>query len=221
MNKEIISPVLKEVEAINTMLNQLNRKLGEAEKTRTLLNEETLNEQKILDYKQEIKVLRKVIDDLTKESTSASMVKSRFLEILNSILANILHLDEKLLDLDEEYLPVFEEGRLSSKAGREDIDKSKSVKKILGYYTAVVEFSLKYGSFHPRLLLLDTPRQDELDFTIFSKILEYWIDLKHYGKPYQIVITGAEFPITIKTIAEFHNPVASEDYSKPEKYSVM
>jgi len=84
-----------------------------------------------------------------------------------------------------------------------------------------LEYSLAYGSLHPKLLILDTPRQDELDFTIFGQIFAYWNRLAHYGKPFQIITTGSEFPPNSGYVLdEFHNQKASNDYSEPDKFSV-
>jgi hypothetical protein len=126
-------------------------------------------------------------------------------------------IEEKLLGLDEDYLPFFEK---ENKSGRADIGSSKNLKRILGYYTAVLEFGLQYGSLHPKLLLLDTPRQEELDFPIFTNIIEYWESLHKYDNPYQIIVTGSEFPINTAVIDEFYNPETSGDHSKAAKFSV-
>lgn len=77
------------------------------------------------------------------------------------------------------------------------------------------------GSIFPKLLILDTPHQDDLDMTIFSKILAYWNTLSRYNKPFQIIITGSEFPPNAgRILGEFHNQQASNDKSKSDKFSV-
>jgi hypothetical protein len=140
---------------------------------------------------------------------------------MSKILRDVLNLEEKLVGFDELYTPLFEDGKILLKAGREDINKSKGAKVILGYYTAVLEYSLLYGSIFPKLLILDTPHQDDLDMTIFAKILAYWNTLSHYKKPFQIIVTGSEFPPNSgRILGEFHNREASDDKSRPNKFSV-
>ena len=221
INKEVISPVMKATDVINSKLNQLNKLLGEAENIRSLLQQERDIAEKIKTDVVKAEVIQKNIDELMKNRVTASEVSKRFIEIMDKILVDILNLDEKLVGFDELYTPTFENGKILLKAGREDINKSKGAKVILGYYTAVLEYSLKYGSYHPKLLILDTPRQDELDMSVFSKILNYWSGLSHYGKPFQIIIAGSEFPPNAgRIIEQFHNRQASGDYSKPDNFSV-
>lgn len=221
INKEVISPVMKATELINLKLIELNKTLGEAENISASLEQEKVIQQGINDDAVAINENQKAIDNLMKDRLTAAEVKSRFTSIMSKVLTNELNLEEKLVGFDELYTPLFEGGKILFKAGREDINKSKGGKVILGYYTAVLEYSLQFGSYHPRLLLLDTPRQDELDMTIFSKILNYWNQLSSYSKPYQIILTGSEFPANAgRIIAEFHNQQASGDTSKPDKFSV-
>lgn len=221
INQEVISPILKETEYMNTKLNQFSIVLGEAQNIQSLLEQEKGIVAKIESESAKVEEIQKRIDELTKNRVTAPEVKKRFLEVMDRILVDVLNLDEKLVGFDELYTPTFENGRILLKAGREDINKSKGAKVILGYYTAVLEYSLKYGSYHPKLLILDTPRQDELDISVFSKILNYWNDLSRYNKPFQIIICGSEFPPNSgRIIDEFHNRQASGDQSKPDKFSV-
>lgn len=221
LNREIIGPIIQASESINLKLNELNKSLGEAENICTLLDQEKNIAESIEYNASRINAIQAEIDELEKNRVTATEVKTRFLEIMSRILVEELNLDEKLVGFDELYTPIFENGKILFRAGREDINKSKGAKVILGYYTAVLEYSLKFGSCHPKLLLLDTPRQEELDMSIFSKILSYWNALSHYNKDFQIIITGSEFPPhSERIIAEFHNRQASGDSSRPDKFSV-
>jgi hypothetical protein len=221
LNKEVISPVMKATEAINAKLMGLNKALGNAENIATLIQQEKNIQQSATENSQKMDLIQKAINDLLKDRVTATEVKLRFLGTMERILRDELNLQEKLVGFDRLYTPLFENGKILFKAGKEDINKSKGAKVILGYYTSIIEYSLKYGSYHPRLLMLDTPRQDELDLSVFAKILNYWASLSSYNKPYQIIITGSEFPTNNgRLIAEFHNQQASGNKSKSDSFSV-
>ncbi len=222
INKEIISPVMKEIEGINSKLNQLNKQLGEAEKIHSLIQQEKINANKVKRCSEEIAVLGKFLEELTDKRLSSSEVTPKFVELMSTILKDVLNISEKLDGLDNKYSPLFKGDTILNNLSSGDIEKSKRVRVILAYYTTILEYGLKYGSNHPKLLILDTPRQDELDMNIFSKIIDYWKGLSRYNKTYQIIITGSEFPQNCGCIIdEFHNPIESEDSSKPAKFSVM
>lgn len=222
INKEIISPVMQEIEAINSQLNQLNKSLGEAEKISSFLQQENKISDKIKEFEKNIPLLKDILEKLISERTKIAEVKSKFVDIMNKILKEVLNLDDELEGLNNKYTPVFKGDSILNDLAHGDIEKSKRVRVILAYYTTILEYSLKYESNHPKLLILDTPRQEELDMTIFLKIIEYWKDLSRYNKIYQIIITGSEFPQDCGCIlASFHNPIESGDTSKPAKFSVM
>jgi hypothetical protein len=221
INKEIVSPIMQKTEIINSKIIDKSKSLGEAEKVRSLLNLENDILNMIAENSQKIESTEKAIAELNKGRVNTATGISNFKEIMSRILREQLSLEEQLSGFDELYTPLFESGKILFKAGREDINKSKGAKVILGYYTAVLEYSLAYGSPHPKLLILDTPRQDELDLTIFAQIFAYWNSLTNYGKPFQIITTGSEFPPNSGHIlGEFHNQKASKDYFLPDKFSV-
>jgi len=220
LKTDVITPILKITQSIDVELNALNKQLGEAENISGLLQQEKETKQFIKDTSLKIQQIQHVINELRKDRIPAEEVKTRLSDIMTHILSDELNLDDKLHGFDRHYIPITGDTK-PMKAGREDINKSKGAKVILGYYTAILEYSLKFGSYHPKLLLLDTPHQDELDMSVFGKLLNYWDRLSVYNKPFQIIITGSEFPANVgRIIAEFHNGQASGDHSKPDKFSV-
>ncbi len=219
INKDVVSPVVKELEIINSKLIQLNKSLGEAGKVNSYLKQESQISRNIISSNQQIDELTKSITELTDNRPEVVEVKGRFLELLGRIFSEF-NVNLKLVDLNERYEPLFAENE-DIRPGLADVNKSKGGKIILGYYTAVLEYSLKYSSPYPKLLILDTPRQDELDMTVFSKIIAYWKNLSSYKKPYQIIIAGSEFPSNCDCILDdYHNQEESDDYSKPNRFSV-
>jgi hypothetical protein len=219
INKENVSPVVRELEKINEKLNSLNKSLGEAENINSFLKQEEEINNRISLMNNKLDQIEKSIETAKKERPNVDEAKSRFIAILNNILKEILHVNEEVIALNERYEPEFSGGNI--KPGHQDVNKSKGGKIILGYYTTVLEYSLKYGAVFPKILILDTPRQDELDMTVFTKIIEYWNGLARYKKPYQIIITGAEFPENCNCIIdEFHNQKISGNYSKPDRFSI-
>lgn len=225
INKEIIFPVLQKIENINSALNTHNKSLGEAEQINSLIKDLQYAKDAEKQAQEDIRTKQKELNEVKKEENFAVKVKDEFTTIFKSVLETVLFLPDKVKGLNELYLPEFEDNNPLNRIGKEDIDKSKAAKVVLAYYTTILEFALKYGGKHPKLLMLDTPRQDELDMSVFANILNYWDGLKKYKKEYQIIITGSEFPeaspIKELIIEKFHSQESSGDMSKPDRFSIM
>jgi ABC-type molybdenum transport system ATPase subunit/photorepair protein PhrA len=69
------------------------------------------------------------------------------------------------------------------------------IRIILSYYLALLKTSLKYknSTNHPFLLILDEPRQQNLDFETFNHFLEQLDSIKKdYPKQFQLILASSE-----------------------------
>ena len=225
INKEIVSPVLRKVEIINVQINDLREKLGKSKQINSLVQNESYLKQQISNNKIQIEQITSEITKVKEASEFAKKVKEKFEKLLEEILKDTLNYPAQVNGLNQYYLPNLEEQMFDPNLG-EGLKRSQILRVVLGYYTTILEYSLKYGSPHPKLLILDTPREEELDMVIFEKVLSRWINLKNYNKKYQIIITGNEFPPENKEISNciittLHNQKESGDTSKVDKFSIM
>lgn len=225
INKQIVVPLLREIEEINLKLQQLNQDLGETRQLNRILNRKNELSQQVIKVSESLIDIKDKITKTKKSADYAKEVKSNFSALFEKIISNVLHHPTKVVDYDELYVPELHEQEIFDLRMGEDIKSSQKLKVILAYYTTVLEYSLLHGTPYPKLLLFDTPRQEELDMTIFTELLTYWVDLSHHNKPYQIIITGGEFPskeqrVLNCIIDKFHNQQESGDTSKPNRFSI-
>ncbi|OXS72149.1 hypothetical protein B1B01_07075 [Priestia filamentosa] len=92
------------------------------------------------------------------------------------------------IDLDD-YYPKIEGVNLYNITS-----SSGLVRIILSYYLALLKTSLKFKNSinHPFILILDEPRQQNLDFDTFNHFLEQLFDIKKdYPKQFQVIIASS------------------------------
>jgi hypothetical protein len=85
------------------------------------------------------------------------------------------------------FLPIINDHSYKSKSAvQKDI-------AILGYFYALLRFSLEVGTNIPRFLVVDTLRQDDLDGSMYEKILRKFKDLEHrYTEKFQAFVVTRE-----------------------------
>jgi len=132
INKEIVSPIMQKTEIINSKIIDKSKLLGEAEKVRSLLNLENDIIKMIEESSQKIESTEKSIIELNKGRVNTITGLSNFKEMMSQILKEQLNLEEILDGFDELYTPLFEDGKILFKAGREISIRVKVQKSSLG-----------------------------------------------------------------------------------------
>jgi UDP-N-acetylglucosamine 2-epimerase len=69
------------------------------------------------------------------------------------------------------------------------------IRIILSYYTALLKTALNYADSvqHPFMLVMDEPRQQNLDIETFNKFLALFEELKkEYPNKFQVIIASSE-----------------------------
>ena len=84
---------------------------------------------------------------------------------------------------ERDYLPIMNNRGYKSKSATQ-----KNI-AILGYYYALLRFSLESSSNIPRYLVIDTLRQDDLSPALYEKVLRKYKELEEiYHKGFQLFI---------------------------------
>lgn len=104
-----------------------------------------------------------------------------------SVIDNIY---EKIIIDPESYYPKIEKVNLYNITS-----SSGLIRIILAYYIALLKTCLEYSEStnHPLFLILDEPRQQNLDINTFNKFLEQFDLLKgEYPKKFQVILASSE-----------------------------
>lgn len=179
--------LLKEKEEIDNHISDLRRKITNAKADKALDREK-------LDYfEKEFKDILFELDFL-KDGFDANKVedidKSKFLDKKKKGLSVIDEIYEQIKIDSEDYYPKIEGINLYNITS-----SSGLIRIILSYYLALLKTCLKYKSStnHPLLLILDEPRQQNLDMDTFNKFLDQFKCLKKkYPKQFQIILASSE-----------------------------
>jgi hypothetical protein len=157
--------------------------------------------------------IRKIDDDLAeilerKQQQARQIEEShQVIRDLQSALAAFVHSikirDLGTIEIDpEDYSPKIagRSYKLLSTTQRDLI--------ILGYYYALLRVSLSRATNHPRLLVIDTVRKDDIDQDTMIKCLTQFEELKNlFGVPFQVIVAMREVPAEFRKYIqlELHN----------------
>ncbi|GAB6427930.1 hypothetical protein bcgnr5378_13750 [Bacillus cereus] len=176
----------KEREGIHTHIKKLKRE------KRNISQGEILDADKLKFFQEAFKVIlfnldflkngfdKKKIDNLD-EKIKGKPKKGK------SVIDNIY---EKIIIDPESYYPKIEKVNLYNITS-----SSGLIRIILAYYIALLKTCLEYSEStnHPLFLILDEPRQQNLDINTFNKFLEQFDLLKgEYPKKFQVILASSE-----------------------------
>jgi ABC-type Mn2+/Zn2+ transport system ATPase subunit len=196
----------REVGRINNEIKQLEKDKKRVEEYNVLLESITRTEKEIEQLKAEIQKLKSKQQDEEKRLTYFQQSFKSRLKELDFIKIGISkeyketekdnreEIAEKIyreikIDRDN-YLPKLEDRNLYNITS-----SSGLIRIILAYYVALLETGLHYSekTNHPLLIILDEPRQQNLDITTFNKFVNIFEKLrKKYKGKFQLIITSSK-----------------------------
>lgn len=165
------------------------------EKKKDALQKEEQDKEKLRFFEKEFKKLLKKLDFLRQ-----GFEEKRIEEIKEDIKKNegideeqetvIKDIYKKIKIDAKDYYPKIEGRNLYNITS-----SSGLIRIILSYYTALLKTALKYktDTHHPFLLILDEPRQQNLDIETFNAFLKELYSLqKNYPNQFQVILASSE-----------------------------
>ncbi|MEG1567721.1 MAG: hypothetical protein RR347_08560 [Anaerovoracaceae bacterium] len=212
---DYVNPYLEQIELLNYEIGNRNRLVSELEQNQKMFDEVDRIEQLLKDKETAVDNLKANIKKLSEVTPDKQVVlngvSSRFSEILKAF--SFPKLSNSYVD-SKTYLPYVRGLKY------DDIGSLAGVTLItMAYYLAILLEGLSDDSFHPNLLLLDSPRknlgaktrhdeEDEFkDEKIFNAIIQCFIDIdKKYHSSLQLIVVNNGYPEFLPNehiIAEF------------------
>lgn len=178
-----INELTKELTEVNIRIERIGRYEAEQQKLRATIEKALVAQQEV----ERVTPRRGGgVDDSRLIEIRGELTKqfSRWLDVLNA--QNISQ-------------PVYFDEELNLNLGREKFTENSSTsgstrtRVVLAFHAAVLETSLLLQGTHPRFLVLDTPKQNELDADDLKSYVEQYQSLsQRYGTPVQLIVAATE-----------------------------
>jgi len=193
------TPGIKEIEDNSESIGRMQVEKENLEKMKTL-------ETKLIEIGENIEPLKVLKDQLTLENRtqkdSTVALKKEKIEKIENYMSYFLerakYTNFQTVKLDNSYLPKVN--------GHSYDDKSASEKAmaIIAYHYAFLRFALEDGINFPDFLMIDTPKQQEMQDFRYEPMLESFSELETDGNKFQLIITMVNLPPAMKRLEQYH-----------------
>lgn len=214
-NLEKDRKIIEAYENLLISINNLNIRIKSITKSLKDAENEEEDELKIRHFENKFKEYLKEIDFLKYENVKSEVKNDRPVEEKIEVNSSEEPINISLVGIQNDIKPIEEQSEINpvtlSYFNRLKIDRtdfkpkidteniynltsaSGLIRIINAYYLAFLETCLHFKSktFHPGILLLDEPRQQNLDAGSYKKLTKLYGDLKiKYSQQYQIIFTS-------------------------------
>ncbi|NRF34941.1 hypothetical protein HRF58_09510 [Bacillus velezensis] len=185
--------VLRKYENITKEKNEVADKMKNLKKyIKDAKASEDLDNKKLETFKEKFKNILFELDFLKDGFDTAKVddLDKSIKEKGNKTVSVITRIYEQIIIDREDYYPKIDGVNLYNITS-----SSGLIRIILSYYLALLKTSLLYkdSTNHPFFLILDEPRQQNLDFDTFNHFLEQLYEIKEeYPKQFQVIIASSE-----------------------------
>lgn len=186
MMAELVSPAIDNIVILNRILAKLDSERNQLQAqsrwhTKIKKMQETLEE---IQY--ELSEIRRQKAEITEQERQAESRLLPFKQFFDHFYTQFFPgTDTKIVS--RTYLPKVDDYDYKSKSATE-----KNI-AILGYFYALLRFSLDSFSYIPRFMVIDTLRQDNLARESYEKVLQQFHQLEAlYGKNFQLFVVVNE-----------------------------
>lgn len=179
---ETFEKLVVDIHNLEIEIRRISKKIRDSEK-------QGEDEMKIQHFENKFKEYLKEIDFLKYENIKKPLQESDTADEMFPQVDPIALKFFNLLKIDRtDFKPKIENENIYNLTSASGL-----VRIINAYYLAFLETCLHFKSttFHPGVLLLDEPRQQNLDLGSYKKLTKLYIDLKNrYSQQYQIIFTS-------------------------------
>jgi len=185
--KEFVSPLIQEIESLGYQTASINEEINRLQELRRWRERLQEMQDKSHQFSLRISEVQAQKEDLLAQErqlrTALVSFEDYFYRFVSSTYPDFL--DAKIDD--NTFLPVVNNYDYTAKsATQRDV-------AILGYYYALLRFSLENSSYIPRFLVIDTPRHDDLAEDLYRAILKEYKELEDiYDGDFQLILVVRE-----------------------------
>jgi DNA repair exonuclease SbcCD ATPase subunit len=184
-----VSPVMENVENLSYEIAKVDEELASLTEKQRWLDRIEQMRNSLSDLEERITEVRQRKQELEEQER---LMRSRlqpferfFIHFISDIYPNF-----QQAQIDDNFLPRINDHSYKAKSATQ-----KNI-AILGYYYALLRFSLERSSNTPRFLVIDTLRQDDLERDLYNRTLEKFAELErtYPGQFQMFLVVRDEIP---------------------------
>lgn len=185
--KEFVSPLIQQIESLGYKM--------------AAIDEEILRHEQLHRWRERLQEMEEALIQISTKIMSMQELKKVLIEQENAMKSKLVHFESFLYQFLQDTYPGFEDVRIDGNDFLPLVNnyyynlKSATQRDIviLGYYYALLRFSIENDSYIPRFLAIDTPRQDDLSENLYDAILKKYKELEDlYSDHFQLFLVLRE-----------------------------
>lgn len=165
--------------------NTLNKKILNLQESLKEIDEELLG----------IKEKMKSVKDRKKNDENKI---EKFTAYMDDFLRNSGYRDYENLTLSDKYEPMINNKYYKNASA------SEVVRTVVAYYLAFLRYSIENKSKFPKFLIIDSPKQQDIDYEDYISIIESMTKLEETNKDFQLIVTSVDVPDSVKKLVARH-----------------
>ncbi|MCB8948204.1 MAG: hypothetical protein H6653_09325 [Ardenticatenaceae bacterium] len=186
MMAELVSPAIDNIVVLNRTLARLDSERNQLQTQLRWHEQVNKLQENLQKVQQELETVKNQLTDIDEQERRAETKLLPFKQFFHHFYTQFF--PNTVTDIvNKTYLPKIDDYDYKSKSATE-----KNI-AILGYFYALLRFSLETTTYIPRFMVIDTLRQDNLARESYEKVLEEFCQLEDiYGKSFQLFIVVNE-----------------------------
>ena len=122
----------------------------------------------------------------------------KLITYMDDFLKNSGYRDYEEAALNDKYEPIINNRYYKNASA------SEKVRTVVAYYFAFLRYSIENDSNFPKFLIIDSPKQQDLNYDDYISIIELMAKLGEANKDFQLIVTSVETPESVKKLVIRH-----------------
>lgn len=122
----------------------------------------------------------------------------KLIRYIDDFLKNSGYRDYEEIALNDKYEPIINNKHYKNASA------SEKVRTVIAYYFAFLRYSIENDSKFPKFLIIDSPKQQDLNYEDYISIIENMAKLEETNKDFQLIVTSVEVPDSVKNLVTRH-----------------
>lgn len=187
MMAELVSPAIDNIALLNQALTQLDSEKNQLHMQSRWRSQIQKMQEALQEIQQRLLDLRRRKQEIVEQERQAEHKLHSFKQFFQQFYAQFFPDTETKILNETYYLPTIDGHDYKAKSATE-----KNI-AILGYFYAILRFSLESPSYIPRFMVIDTLLQDNLARESYEAVLQQFAQLEEiYGKVFQLFVVVNE-----------------------------
>ncbi len=185
MMAELVSPAISNIVLLNQTLTKLDSEKNQLRMQSRWRSQIQKMQESLQDIQQRLMDIRKQKQEIAEQERQAEYKLLSFKQFFQQFYAQFF--PETETQIDDAYLPKIDGYNYKAKSATE-----KNI-AILGYFYALLRFSLESPSYIPSFMVIDTLLQDNLARESYETVLRQFAQLEEiYGEVFQLFVVVNE-----------------------------